>query len=462
MISQLKSISIYFVSALLLIQSSVAFSGLTSSKINISSSFNPVGSGARALGMGSAFIAIADDATAASWNPSGLIQLRKPEFAVVGNFVHRQEDISFSSRPQANTNESVSYANLNYASASIPCGAQYCGKNMVFAINYQSLYNFDRAMKQDFSFTENNGGFQFSIDRKFNYQQSGDIGAIGLSYAIQATEYLSLGFTVNFWGNYLNPYGWKHQYETFDKTQTVFASGTILETTSNEFRTETNEFRGYNANIGAFWTVYEKNEQKIIIGAVVKTPFRADVKRTVDRTTQEAINGGDSQINHSHTTFDETYDMPLSYGFGISYQISDAFTIAGDVYRTEWGNFIRTAADGEKNIGIGFTPASESKVEGTTQVRLGAEYRIISQDFGVNYIIPIRTGFFYDPIPTNGPPDPVYVVSIGTGIAYEMFVFDIAYQYRFGFDLNSNEFSQDGFSMDLQEHTLYTSLFIRF
>jgi hypothetical protein len=36
------------------------------------------GAGARAMGMGGAFIAIADDATAASWNPSGLAVLERP------------------------------------------------------------------------------------------------------------------------------------------------------------------------------------------------------------------------------------------------------------------------------------------------------------------------------------------------------------------------------------------------
>lgn len=41
-----------------------------------------IGSGARALGMGGAFIAIADDATAASWNPGGLGQLETPEFSL--------------------------------------------------------------------------------------------------------------------------------------------------------------------------------------------------------------------------------------------------------------------------------------------------------------------------------------------------------------------------------------------
>src|SRR5262245_27102203 len=43
-----------------------------------------VGSGARALGMAGAFLARADDATAATWNPAGLSYLRLPEVSAVG------------------------------------------------------------------------------------------------------------------------------------------------------------------------------------------------------------------------------------------------------------------------------------------------------------------------------------------------------------------------------------------
>jgi hypothetical protein len=43
------------------------------------------GSGARAFGMGGAFLARADDATAASWNPAGLSYLRVPEVSLAGN-----------------------------------------------------------------------------------------------------------------------------------------------------------------------------------------------------------------------------------------------------------------------------------------------------------------------------------------------------------------------------------------
>ena len=43
-----------------------------------------MGVGARALGMGSAFTAVADDSTASFWNPAGLAKMKKPE----ASFMH--------------------------------------------------------------------------------------------------------------------------------------------------------------------------------------------------------------------------------------------------------------------------------------------------------------------------------------------------------------------------------------
>ena len=41
--------------------------------------YNFLGAGARANGMGDAFVAVADDATAIFWNPAGLFLLDRPE-----------------------------------------------------------------------------------------------------------------------------------------------------------------------------------------------------------------------------------------------------------------------------------------------------------------------------------------------------------------------------------------------
>ena len=113
------------------------------SRIEIPSSFNPLGSGARALGMGGAFIAVADDATAASWNPGGLIQLERPEMSIVGAGFYREEDLDFGTNPEANGTNSVREARINYLSATYPFTL---GRfNMVVSANYQNLYDLNRS-----------------------------------------------------------------------------------------------------------------------------------------------------------------------------------------------------------------------------------------------------------------------------------------------------------------------------
>jgi len=90
--------------------------------VTITSSPNPVGSGARAraLGMGSAFIAVADDATAASWNPGGLMQLETPEISMVMYYTSGTDDYFSDLHPEADRSELSVSTNLNYFSAAYP------------------------------------------------------------------------------------------------------------------------------------------------------------------------------------------------------------------------------------------------------------------------------------------------------------------------------------------------------
>ncbi len=73
-------------------------------ELDLQANLNVVqGSGARALGMGGAFLARADDATAASWNPAGLSYLRLPEVSFV--WLHNQltTNSSFQGDPSRTT-----------------------------------------------------------------------------------------------------------------------------------------------------------------------------------------------------------------------------------------------------------------------------------------------------------------------------------------------------------------------
>ena len=62
------------------------------------------GVGARALGMGSAFVAIADDATATYWNPAGLTQVKKHSFSAMYSDTFSSGEGSWLSRGLVNYN----------------------------------------------------------------------------------------------------------------------------------------------------------------------------------------------------------------------------------------------------------------------------------------------------------------------------------------------------------------------
>ena len=102
----------------------------------------PTGSGARSLGFSGSFVAIADDATAASWNPAGLINLERPEVSAVYRFTsidnsHRSTNGDFSVGEN-----SYSSDGLNYLSAAYPLYLEAVERNFTLSFNYQEAYDF--------------------------------------------------------------------------------------------------------------------------------------------------------------------------------------------------------------------------------------------------------------------------------------------------------------------------------
>jgi len=77
---------------------------------------NLVGLGARAVGMGGAFIAVADDATAASWNPAGLTQLKKQEISFALSYFRRRDDYSADQHPETSGVRKSLTKDLNHLS----------------------------------------------------------------------------------------------------------------------------------------------------------------------------------------------------------------------------------------------------------------------------------------------------------------------------------------------------------
>ncbi len=441
-------------------------------QIEISSSPNPVGSGARALGMGGAFIGVADDATAASWNPGGLVQLPNPEISVVMNGFHRAEDNIFGSNPEASGTQSVTEKDINYFSVVYPFNL--FERNMIVSLSYQNLFDFTREWSFPLIYTDDLVKDDLVIgtattNELVDYHQKGNLTALGLAYCIQIVPQFSFGFTLNFWDDDLTENKWESN-RTFERKVISSIPG-YPQFPPTFFQLENRDeysFSGINANIGMLW----RTTGRLTTGAVLKLPFTGDLKHK-----RIARRDGVDIIDEET---DEKMDMPMSWGIGIAYRFSDKFTLSADLYRTEWQDYKITDADGKEASPItgDISEVNPATVDPTHQIRFGMEYLFINPE--LDYVIPLRAGIFYDPAPSEGSPDDYYGVSLGSGIAVGKFIFDFAYQYRFGNNVGSSvvrssvvrppvarspivvEGEKYDFCQDVDEHMIYSSLIIHF
>ena len=201
----------------------------------------PAGSGARALGFAGAFVAIADDATAASWNPAGLVQLERPEISAVFRYSYTKNDHT-SSDPDFLVDENdYSSEGINYMSAAIPYFFESADRKAVFSLNYQEAYDFthsfsarikDQSSRSASSstsqtFTESQtdtlffetGSIEVGIASEFTtrssstlkqvietaivsdleFEQEGVIEAASPAFALELTPTLSFGAALNYY-----------------------------------------------------------------------------------------------------------------------------------------------------------------------------------------------------------------------------------------------------------------------
>lgn len=416
------------------------------STVMFASTPNPVGSGARAIGMGGAFIGIADDATSASWNTGGLPQLDFPEFSIVYTYSHIAENLFPSISLGANGKQSVDNKDLNYFSLSYVF--KFMERANAFSLNYQNLYNFNKEwdfpirLKQD----SNIGIVDFTGQQRF--VQDGGLSALGLAWAIQWTQKLSFGFTLNVWDDNLCNNKWKEENILHD---CVISSNIFGENVTYPYETEITKdnysFDGVNFNLGVLF----RPKEDFTIGFVYKSPFKADIDHRHFEKNQ-------------YTNEKENMKMPASFGIGVSYNFPDVFKrsgdnypdefkISADIYHTQWQNYINIDAYGKEKSPVSNLTVSQSNVKPTTQIRLGAEYLWIQRQF----MVPFRMGLFYDPAPSNGSPDTYWGFSLGSGLKKDYFSFDIAYQARFGNDVGDSIIPGYDFKMDVEEHQVFCS-----
>jgi long-subunit fatty acid transport protein len=424
-------------------------------KVISASTPNPVGSGARAVGMGGAFIAVADDATAASWNPAGLTQLKKPEFSFALSYFSRRDDFSSSKHPELGGVQKSLSKDLNYFSVAYPF--KLLERNMIVSLNYQLLYEFDRDISTAINYSDVPTFSQ--TRRKVDFRQSGKLRTLSPAYAIEITPDFSLGATFNIWTDNLF---WSNGWESDTTINDLNYRGGMLKGKGSLVRTEKVKdedryygFSGFNMHLGFLWNA----TRYFTLGGVVKTPFTADIEHERVVTSRSKQPGSAAQNTRLRVDENIDLDMPLSYGLGAAFRLSDRLTLSLDVYRTEWDHFRLEDGQGRRLSPITLKPSYESPTEETTQVRMGAEYLFIF----TKTVVPVRAGVFYDPEPSVKNPQDFWGVALGTGVSIGDLIFDCAYQFRYGKDASGDVFlNLPGTSADVEQHLFMVSMIYHF
>jgi len=232
--------------------------------------FNLTGAGARAAGMGGAFIGVADDATAIVWNPAGLTLLERPEASIVTRLVSDSYKFEWVDEE---SEEVQSHFVLNFLSGAVPL--KIGSRKVVIALALQKqidLYNY------------------YEGD---NYEGEG-IGGVDtatLGGGIQVLPFLYAGFAQNFW------FG-KYNYEENERS----------------YYDSEESYSGMNFVFGLMLDLNGlMNPVPLKVGVTIKSPFILNI-----------------EFEDNYEEYEEELEMPTMLGFGASYRIGEFFTLAAD------------------------------------------------------------------------------------------------------------------------------------
>jgi long-chain fatty acid transport protein len=411
-------------------------------------SFNPIGAGARGLGMGGAFIAVADDGTASSFNPAGLAQLRRTEFAAVGftDLLDSTVRVPATGAEDASFESHVRHQRPDFFGLALPFEVGH--HNLTVQVSYQravDLFGQGRATVQDtIDLAEIDPDLKGTGDVIADIvpTQSGGFHTVSLSAGYQLTSRLSVGTSLNYWFA-----RWSAQGENTFRLR-VHPPGAQRQTevplVTTDFHQD-QKVRGFNFNAG-FLLKYPR----LSLGGVVRLPFSGDYDLS-ENDSEVVFDQGKPQAPRP-IDFDVKTRLrwPLSAGVGAALRPLRGLTLAADFTQSHWS---RTSIDDvpagalltpEKrdvngNPEDSFTnrnffdllPSSQTATGDTSQWRAGGEYLVT---FIPKVVVPLRGGIFRDrsPVSELGSSEGRRIKgwTAGTGLNFSHLVLDVAFERR--------------------------------
>lgn len=374
------------------------------------SAFTVEGAGARAMGLGGAFIAVADDATAASFNPAGLAQLLNPEISFVARGLRRQvayQDFETTGRRRvlAVSDDLASSTRFDPLFFSATAPIRVLGRNMVFQASIQRAFALgehdDRALQE--TPVAAGSGLPSQLEQSIN--QSGQVDLYTLALAYEVSQRVLLGVGYNQWRGRWDITSYSHRVSPVRETTVGFHQSNALD--------------GNNFNLGLIWRWPTWS-----LGLVRRTGFHGDYTFATDLTSN--LPG----LTVSLPPIQTGLHWPAGTGAGFAYRPSEAWLVTADLTHTLWSS-ARYMSSNPALDGLNFFDFDRgSRTPNATTAHLGAEYLWITP---TDSVIPIRAGLSREPQPLvdgiTGEQRVIYRISLGSGIKRGSTGLDVAYRY---------------------------------
>lgn len=463
------------------------------------------GFGARALGMGGAFTAVADDATAAEWNPAGLAQIDRVQFQLGGQYLDTEIDRSLAIEQNLrqgaldlrtvvyeDSSASDSSPQFDFATIAYPILlGKYKDNTLVIGASYFQ----NRVFFEDYQFTNTAihpdpdvGGLGFVLyqrdaagqeSRRFvttfdsadtNQRESGQQSNLALSLAYSARDKVFFGITVT-----------QKEEDRTVLTESIFTN--IEQTTqfrsANEEWVDLGEAERANSHrssqyfdtraetltftLGFLWRASEK----WAIGATYRPSVSLDYEYTITRSLRQETDAGVFEPVPETDRGVSTVDTPSILSGGIAFHPTARWVLALDYQQSDWADstfssmvtdngvqynrsfyypsFLRESGEDyswETGAAVGGRNFGGQQFEDTV-IRFGIEHTFPGD--GWDFLV--RAGAFREDavsgVPMSDQPQ-IDGYSFGIGYVRQKFFLDLTVVHE-STSINTSDVSTDGF-----------------
>jgi long-chain fatty acid transport protein len=327
---------------------------ITDEEIFRSFAFNFLNPGARSTAMGGAFIALADDATAAEANPAGLTILTRPEVS----FEYRHTETNADELNSANitgvpgldlivltTNTIDDQDQPSYVSVVFPAGS------WTFGFSRQEFVKTD-AVVNEFINTQLGlgGGASLNAIITANGNVEQDIVNWNFAAGVKLSESFSLGATI--------------RYATLDWNTDVVNRFTIpdfgiVDAIGSHTAIDDND-NSWGFNIGGLW-----KSPHASFGLVYKRNPKFEVTEVEDG----------SLIPGQSRSFQNVLKVPDNFGGGVAVKPNDNLTVTADVVYIKFDQLTEDFEAGHSVFTLGYTNDNlKFKVDNGIDYKIGTEF----------------------------------------------------------------------------------------